>query len=130
MTLLFAFIGVVIGASIGSFLACAAYRIPRRISLNGRSFCDSCGELIPGYLNAPLLSWLALRGRSRCCGRRLSRRMLAWEALCGAVGGAVGVLSSVHTENAAVAFWRGPLILLAFAFVAMLVASVVSAVRR
>lgn len=75
------------GAAIGSYLACAACRIPRRIDLSGRSFCPSCGEPVPGYLNIPVLSWIWLRGRSACCQERISPRYLLWEAgtaLCGA----------------------------------------------
>jgi leader peptidase (prepilin peptidase)/N-methyltransferase len=130
VTPIFAFIGAVIGASIGSFLACVAYRIPRRISISGRSFCDSCGAVIPGYLNVPLVGFLLLRGRSRCCHERLPVQMFVWEAFCACVGAAVCAISSVRTTDAATALWRGPLSLLAFAVAAMLVASVVSAFRR
>src|SRR4029077_18660137 len=31
-----------------------------------------CGAQIAAYDNVPLLSWVALRGRARCCGVRIS----------------------------------------------------------
>lgn len=34
----------------------------------GRSRCSSCGTDVPAYLNVPVLSWLALRGKCRGCG--------------------------------------------------------------
>lgn len=55
------------GACIGSFLNVVIYRTPLGISVNdpARSFCPECEEAIPWYLNIPVLSWLALRGKSR-----------------------------------------------------------------
>lgn len=56
------------GACVGSFVAVVAYRLPREISIIApRSFCPSCHAPIPGWLNLPIISWLALRGRCANC---------------------------------------------------------------
>lgn len=63
------------GAMIGSFLTVVAHRVPRAESVvGGRSHCPSCGAQIAAYDNVPVFSWLALRGRSRCCGQAISAR--------------------------------------------------------
>ena len=65
----------VLGLLIGSFAAVVAYRVPIGESpLTGRSRCDSCGQLVAGYDNIPLLSWLLLRGRCRHCGASIPAR--------------------------------------------------------
>lgn len=62
------------GACIGSFLNVVIYRVPagKSIVLPG-SHCG-CGQPIKWHDNIPILSWLLLRGRARCCGRSISLR--------------------------------------------------------
>lgn len=70
--LVLAFVG---GLLIGSFLTVVAYRVPRGESVvGGRSHCPHCGAQIAARDNVPVLSWLLLRGRSRCCGEPISPR--------------------------------------------------------
>jgi leader peptidase (prepilin peptidase) / N-methyltransferase len=70
--LAFAFVG---GLLFGSFLTVVAHRVPRGESVvGGRSHCPRCGAQIAAYDNLPVVSWLVLRGRSRCCGERISPR--------------------------------------------------------
>lgn len=67
-----AFLG---GLLAGSFTTVVAHRVPRRESIVGpRSRCPACGAQIAAYDNIPVLSWLALRGRARCCGAAISPR--------------------------------------------------------
>jgi leader peptidase (prepilin peptidase)/N-methyltransferase len=68
----FAFLG---GLVVGSFVTVVAHRVPRGESIVApRSRCPACGAQIAAYDNVPLFSWLALRGRARCCGARISSR--------------------------------------------------------
>jgi leader peptidase (prepilin peptidase)/N-methyltransferase len=63
---LFAF---VLGLVAGSFATAIAHRVPRGMSIAGpRSQCPTCRAQIAAYDNVPLVSWLLLRGRARCCG--------------------------------------------------------------
>ncbi len=65
----------IFGAMIGSFVTVVAYRVPRAESIVvGRSHCPGCGAQISAYDNVPILSWLFLRGRSRCCEEPISAR--------------------------------------------------------
>jgi leader peptidase (prepilin peptidase) / N-methyltransferase len=67
-----AFVG---GLLVGSFLTVVAYRVPRGESVvGGRSHCPHCGAQIAAHDNVPVLSWVVLRGRSRCCGAPISPR--------------------------------------------------------
>jgi leader peptidase (prepilin peptidase) / N-methyltransferase len=75
----------VLGACIGSFLNVCIYRIPKGESVvSPRSHC-ACGRPIAWHDNIPVLSWLLLRGRARCCGRPFSFRYPAIEALTAAL---------------------------------------------
>jgi leader peptidase (prepilin peptidase)/N-methyltransferase len=79
-----------LGAIFGSFFNVVAYRLPRGESLSRpRSRCPGCETPIKPYDNVPVLSWLALRGKCRACGTRISPRYPLVEAgtalLCGLV---------------------------------------------
>jgi leader peptidase (prepilin peptidase)/N-methyltransferase len=67
---LIAFVG---GLIVGSFVTVVAHRVPRGLSIVGpRSQCPGCGAQIAAYDNIPVLSWVLLRGRARCCGASIS----------------------------------------------------------
>jgi leader peptidase (prepilin peptidase) / N-methyltransferase len=75
-----------LGLVIGSFLNVVIYRVPRDESVvSPRSRCPSCGTLIKGYDNVPVISWLLLHGRCRTCRTSISPRYLFVELGCGAV---------------------------------------------
>lgn len=74
------------GLMMGSFVTVVAHRVPRGESIVGpRSRCPSCGAQIAAYDNIPLLSWALLRGRTRCCGERISPRYPLTELALGAL---------------------------------------------
>ncbi len=80
------------GLSIGSYLNVVIYRLPRGMSTNepNRSFCTSCRAPIAWYHNLPVLSWLWLRGKSACCGQKISARYILVELLTAALFVAMG----------------------------------------
>jgi leader peptidase (prepilin peptidase)/N-methyltransferase len=72
----------VLGLLVGSFLNVCILRIPRDESITvGRSHCMSCGHTLSPLELMPVFSWLALRGRCRSCGVKVSPRYLVVEAL-------------------------------------------------
>jgi len=74
------------GLMIGSFLTVVAHRVPEGQSIVGpRSVCPNCGTQIAARDNIPVFSWLVLRGRSRCCGQRISARYPLTELALGAL---------------------------------------------
>jgi leader peptidase (prepilin peptidase)/N-methyltransferase len=76
----------VVGLAVGSFVTVVAHRVPRGESVVGpRSRCPSCGSQIAAHDEVPVLSWLALRGRSRCCGEPISPRYPLTELTLGAL---------------------------------------------
>lgn len=61
------------GIVIGSFLNVCIYRIPKKEDIvKTSSHCMSCGYHLKWYDMIPLLSFLALRGKCRKCGAKLS----------------------------------------------------------
>lgn len=75
----------IFGACIGSFLNVCIYRIPKDESIIRPGSHCGCGHSIAWYDNIPVLSWLILRGRARCCGRPFSIRYPAIELLTAAL---------------------------------------------
>lgn len=108
--LLAAFFG---GLVAGSFVTVVGYRVPRGESIVGpRSRCTTCGAQIAAYDNVPVFSWALLRGRSRCCGERISARYPLTEL-------ALGIL---YAATVAV-LWDDPAeVVLGLVFVTVLVA--------
>ena len=69
-----------LGAALGSFLHCAAWRISRGESFTaGRSRCPRCGHTLGVPDLIPVLSWLFLRGRCRHCGAKIPARYVLAE---------------------------------------------------
>src|SRR5438132_1076271 len=80
----------VLGAMIGSFLNVVIHRLPLEQSIVfPNSTCPKCHNAIKPYDNIPILSFLALRGRCRSCGARISPRYPAVEALTATLFAAV-----------------------------------------
>lgn len=73
----------VFGAAVGSFLAAAAYRIPRQISLFRPSQCTSCGARIGLLGLIPVVGYALLRGRCRSCHEKFSPHYALFELLMG-----------------------------------------------
>ena len=62
-----------LGACIGSFLNVCIARWPREQSVvRPRSRCPKCGHQLAWFENIPLVSWLVLRAKCRCCTEPIS----------------------------------------------------------
>ena len=66
-------VAFVFGAIIGSFLNVCIGRWPAEQSVvRPRSRCPHCGHQLAWFENIPLLGWVALRARCRCCDEPIS----------------------------------------------------------
>jgi leader peptidase (prepilin peptidase) / N-methyltransferase len=73
-----------LGLLFGSFANVVIYRLPRGENLAyPASRCPACGAPIAAYHNLPLLGFLWLRGRARCCKAPIPWRYPAVELLGG-----------------------------------------------
>lgn len=90
------------GLVMGSFVTVVAHRVPRGESIvRPRSRCTACGAQIAAYDNLPVISWVLLKGRSRCCETPISPRYPLTELGLGALyATTVGVLWGDATEIA------------------------------
>ena len=74
------------GACLASFLNVVIWRVPRGESIvSPPSHCPKCNAAIAWYLNIPILSWLALRGKCAACKNPISVRYPLVEFLGGAL---------------------------------------------
>jgi leader peptidase (prepilin peptidase) / N-methyltransferase len=74
------------GGSIGSFLNVVVYRLPNGLSLiSPPSHCPKCKEPIRWHDNVPVFGWIALGGKCRNCGCRISIRYPLIEAITAAM---------------------------------------------
>lgn len=81
-----AWIVLLLGAMVGSFLNVVAYRLPLgRSVVVGRSHCPACGGQIPARDNIPVFGWILLGGRCRRCNAPISARYPVVEAVCAGV---------------------------------------------
>lgn len=81
MTIAVLLVAAGFGLLIGSFLNVVIHRVPRGESVvSPPSACPACGTPIAPRDNVPVLSWLLLRGRARCCGVPIAARYPLVEA--------------------------------------------------
>lgn len=78
------------GAVLGSFGSVLLHRIPRGESIvTPRSHCTHCGHTLGPLDLVPVVSYLWLRGRSRCCKTPISAIYVLLEGLLGTAGALV-----------------------------------------
>jgi len=82
--------GIAMGLLWGSFLNVVIYRVPRGMSVvRPPSHCPGCGKPIAPYDNIPIVSYVLLGGRARCCRAKMSPRYPLVEAIGGALAWAI-----------------------------------------
>ena len=97
-------VAIALGLTLGSFLNVVIHRLPRGESVAyPPSRCPACGAPIRPYDNVPILSFLVLRGRARCCKAPISPRYPLTELLGGLSGWAA--LAKVLVDTPADASW-------------------------
>jgi leader peptidase (prepilin peptidase)/N-methyltransferase len=80
-------VAIALGLTLGSFLNVVIHRLPRGESIAyPASRCPACGAPIRPYDNIPILSFLVLRGKARCCKAPISPRYPLTELLGGLCG--------------------------------------------
>jgi leader peptidase (prepilin peptidase)/N-methyltransferase len=83
---LVAWLGLFVGACLGSFLNVVVYRAPRDLSvIRPPSSCPYCSARIPWSQNIPILGWLFLKGRAKCCGNKILLRYFLVELFTGLI---------------------------------------------
>lgn len=108
------------GLLIGSFLNVVIWRVPRDESVvRPGSACPGCGAPIRPRHNLPVLSWLLLRGRARCCGMPIRARYPMVELATGGAFAAVAAWALVGPLSgwALPAFWYFAAISIALAVI-------------
>ncbi len=76
----------IIGAFIGSFLNVVIDRLPAGEGvIVGRSHCDYCNHTLAWYELIPVISFLVQRGKTCCCGKKMSIQYVISEILTGLI---------------------------------------------
>jgi leader peptidase (prepilin peptidase) / N-methyltransferase len=98
-----AIIAFLAGLAVGSFATAVAYRLPRGMPFGlERSQCPHCGAQIAARDNVPVVSWLLLRGKARCCGAPISPRYPLTELTVGALYAATVIVYRHDAAEAAI----------------------------
>lgn len=106
MQIAFEIIMAVVGSCVGSFLCCQARRMhyeatakKNQRKMGKRSECMECGYRLKWYDNIPIISWIALKGKCRKCGKKIGMAEILAE-VCGAVACvAIGTTIEVATAD-------------------------------
>lgn len=94
MTTLYILFACLAGLCVGSFLNVAIYRLPLMMQKETlgfkkfnlflpRSHCPHCTAQVPWYHNIPIMSYVVLQGKSRCCSKPISPRYPLVELITG-----------------------------------------------
>ncbi len=90
ITCYFVFLALLIGACMGSFLNCMAWRIVHNEPVSkGRSHCDVCNHPLGIADLIPVISYTSHRGRCRYCGAKLPKVHLIAEIISAVMFAAV-----------------------------------------
>lgn len=94
------FILFVMGAAMGSFLTLVAVRSVRGLEwVKSRSVCDFCGKRLGVLDLIPVISFMGSKGKTRCCGKKLSLLYPISEILVGIAFVLIGIHSGTEFEG-------------------------------
>ena len=116
---------VMVGAALGSFACCQAWRIRYKAEgkkeLGKRSVCLGCGKKLKWYENIPIVSWVAQRGKCRRCGKKIGGAEIISEVLGAVFGGLIGMkyLSALSFPSADLWLAKGEILLVVVIFTTM-----------
>ena len=109
---------LIMGLIIGSFLNTIIYRLPiinglvetrskfKKFNLVApRSHCDNCSYRIPFYLNIPVVSYIALKGKCFNCGHKIPSQYPLVEILTGVMFAWLFVFFGFSLEITIICFW-------------------------
>ena len=72
----------VLGALFGSFANVLILRLPKNQNIVlPRSYCFKCQKQIPWYFNIPIVSFIILFGKTKCCNEKLNPQYIIVEIL-------------------------------------------------
>jgi leader peptidase (prepilin peptidase) / N-methyltransferase len=134
-----ALLGSLLGLILGSFLNVVVHRLPRQLDRQSRawaqdllslgpdaedaappynlawppSHCPRCETPLRWFHNLPLVSWLALRGRSACCRQPIALRYPLLEGVMGLLTAFLFLRFGLAAEALALVFLTGTLLALA-----------------
>jgi leader peptidase (prepilin peptidase)/N-methyltransferase len=112
------------GALWASFVNVAIYRVPREMSVvRPGSHCPGCGAPVRAWDNIPVVSWVLLGGRARCCGVRVSPRYVVVELLGGTLALAIVEVVVARLPGEATLFHAGAIFLADLALALALMAA-------
>ena len=87
MRIVFYVLMYILGAVMGSFLLCQAWRLryktEKKKSLGKWSVCLSCKKRLEWFDNIPIFSWIFLRGKCRYCKKKIGCAEILAEILMG-----------------------------------------------
>ena len=86
--------GALFGAMFASFYCVVYERVPKNLTLLGRSFCF-CGRQLSSLENVPVLGWVFTLGRARCCGSKIPFGYLIAELAGAVLGGVAAYMGDV-----------------------------------
>lgn len=73
----------ILGLTLGSFGNVLIARIPKGVSISGRSHCPQCKKALAAWELVPVLSYICLGGRCRRCRKFISVQYPLVEIACG-----------------------------------------------
>ncbi len=87
----------IFGIVIGSFLNVVILRLPKGITLTGRSYCPHCHRTLTSLELIPVVSYIWLHGKCRACSKKISPRYIILELTAGVLFLFVGLFLGYPT---------------------------------